>query len=90
MAGRFGKRGNHHGTLVDRYVAAAQPLLVAATDRLRHAARPRARSRIALSGLRLTPRRRLLARVVDHVAGVETHVPALRVLALFMEVAPAV
>ena len=67
-----------------------QPPKRSLSPRLIACATPRARSRIALSGLRLTPRRRLLARVVDHVAGVETHGPALRLLALFMEVAAAV
>ena len=67
-----------------------QPLNRSLSPRLIACATPRARSRIALSGLRLTPRRRLLARAVDHVAGVEAHASALRLLALFMEVAAAV
>ena len=71
-------------------IGRSHPLNCCLSPRLIACATPRARSRIALSGLRLTPRRRLLARVVDHVAGVETHGPARRLLALFMEVAAAV
>jgi len=79
------------GTITERSaIGRSHPLNRCLSPRLIACATPRARSRIALSGLRLTPRRRLLARVVDHVAGVETHGPALRLLALFMEVAAAV
>ena len=67
-----------------------QPPKRSLSPRLIACATPRARSRIALSGLRLTPRRRLLARAVDHVAGVEDRGLALRLLAVFMEVAAAV
>ena len=71
-------------------IGRSHPLNRCLSPRLIACATPRARSRIALSGLRLTPRRRLLARAVDHVAGVEDRGPALRLLAVFMEVATTV
>ena len=79
------------GTITERSaIGRSHPLNRCLSPRLIACATPRARSRIALSGLRLTPRRRLLARAVDHVAGVEDHASALRILAVFMEVHPTI